>query len=154
MAWFALRAGGSAGVRECADGQVLSTRTGDMILGRDPRAESLKRRPHLAFEVVFWSGDRLLSSTLPKFVQGGELRRVVYPLWACRRKPRTVPSCRALHRCTGRCLPTACSTMMPEIMAEEFFEAAAPEAEWRGSVHETFALNLRCRSQRGWPMKL
>lgn len=72
--------------------------------------------------VMFWSGDRLQSSTLPKFIHGGELHRIVYPLWAC------------------RCSSDFSSTTMPEILAEDFCEAAAPEVTVR----------LASEAQRTW----
>ena len=36
--------------------------------------------------VSSWSAERLQSMPLAKFLHGGELYRVVYPLWACRRE--------------------------------------------------------------------
>ena len=63
--------------------------------------------------VIFWSGDRLQSQPLPKFIHGGELHRMVYPLWAC------------------RCSSNFSSTIMPDILAEDFLEAAAPEVTVR-----------------------
>lgn len=72
--------------------------------------------------VMFWSGDRLQSSTLPKFIHGGELQRIVYPLWAC------------------RCSSDFSSSTMPEILAEDFCEAATPEVTVR----------LASDAQRSW----
>lgn len=80
------------------------------------------RRGHDAPWVIYWSGDRLQSTPLPKFLHGGELYRMVYPLWAC------------------RCLSNFSSTMMPEILAEDYLESAEPEV----------TVKLASEAQRTW----
>lgn len=63
--------------------------------------------------VIYWNGSNLHSTPLPKFVQGGDLYRVVYPNWAC------------------RCAVPVSTTITPEVLAEDWLEAAPPEVTVR-----------------------
>lgn len=77
--------------------------------------------------VIHWDGNQIVQTALSKFVDGGELSRVIYPLWAC------------------QCLQPTSSTVKPQLLAEQRVEATSDD------------LVVRCANsvlQRGWAPRI